>query len=252
MVNAPLEQVPLFVRRGAIIPMAKQKDFTLQSPDDSLTIEIWPHEESEYILYEDDGVSLNYLSGSYSTTGISVSAKNGNITIRKESSDGRFTGEPQHRFYSFKINNILTKPDSVTLDGMIYPESSSGWQHENEILYVSQELKPKETAIFKIWNTSIGEGTVKNLPEESSSPYSYFSSTIFPFEISKGSEANLFIYNTNGLLLSTLRSAWTSAGEYSLFWDGRDEFGNSLQNCVYIYKFAILGKSLTKKLLLAQ
>lgn len=68
--------------------------------------------------------------------------------------------------------------------------------------------------------------------------------------MSNSGEANLFIYITDGELLRTLRSAWTSAGKYSLFWDGRDESGNSLQNSVYVYKFNIRGESYTDKLLL--
>ncbi len=259
MIDALLDRIPLFVKRGAIIPTAKQKDFALQSPDDTLTIDRWPESESKYTLYEDDGASLSYQSEEFSTTKFNVSVKGKNILIHKEPSIGSYIGEPEEKFYSFKINGVLTKPDSIRLNGELFYESSSfelekigseGWWQENEILYINKNLKPKEEARFEVWNLIIGEGIVKKLQEESSLPHSYYSTATFPFEISNGGEANLFIYNTSGELLRTLRSAWTSPGNYSLFWDGRDEFGNSLQSGVYIYKFKIRGTSSTDKLLL--
>lgn len=259
IIYAPLERMPLFVKRGAIIPTTKQKNHVLQSPDDSLTIEIWPFEESEYTLYEDDGVSLSYQSDDYSTTKFSVSLKGNNIQIYKERSIGSFSGEPEKRFYSFKINNVLAKPDSIMLNGELYPESSStefdairaeGWWLYEEALYINKNLQPKEEAKFEVLNMKIGEGIVKNLLGEISLFNSYYSSATFPFEMSNSGEANLFIYNTAGELIRTLRSAWTSPGKYSIFWDGRDEFGNSLQNGVYIYIFNIQGKSSFDKLLL--
>ena len=80
--------MPLFVRKGAIIPTMKPKDHILQSPDDTMTVEIWPDVNNSYTLYEDDGLTLAYQTGGYSTTTFSSSLNNDLPTNRKGASEG--------------------------------------------------------------------------------------------------------------------------------------------------------------------
>ena len=70
----PLETVPLYVRAGAILPMAPpsvRTDDTLKGP---LTLKVFPdaNGEAHASLYEDDGHSLDYTRGSSARRDVSL------------------------------------------------------------------------------------------------------------------------------------------------------------------------------------
>ncbi len=54
-VHAPLDTLPLFVRGGAIVPMMQEARRIPQGRIDPLILEIYPHGDSAYLLYEDEG-----------------------------------------------------------------------------------------------------------------------------------------------------------------------------------------------------
>lgn len=65
--HAPLERMPLYVRAGAIIPMAPVMQYTNERPLDELRLRIWSG-DSQWTFYEDDGDSFDYKRGHYATT----------------------------------------------------------------------------------------------------------------------------------------------------------------------------------------
>src|SRR5262249_29250323 len=67
-VPAPLDQSPVFVKAGSIIPMGPDLQWVDEKPADPLTLDIYPAGTTSYTLYEDDGVSEGYLGGAYATT----------------------------------------------------------------------------------------------------------------------------------------------------------------------------------------
>ncbi len=67
LAQAPLERMPLYVRAGAIIPMAPVMQYVDERAIDQLTLRIWPG-TGEWTLYEDDGHSFEYKSGAWATT----------------------------------------------------------------------------------------------------------------------------------------------------------------------------------------
>jgi len=65
--SAPLEQIPLFLREGAIVPMAPKMQYAGEKPADPLTLHIYPGSSaSSYRLYDDDGSSYKYEQGEFS------------------------------------------------------------------------------------------------------------------------------------------------------------------------------------------
>jgi alpha-D-xyloside xylohydrolase len=55
--DVPLDKLPLYVRRGAIIPKMQRDRRIPEERIDPLIVEIWPNGQSSYILYEDEGVT---------------------------------------------------------------------------------------------------------------------------------------------------------------------------------------------------
>lgn len=63
--DAPLDRIPLFVREGAIIPMAQSACSTRFMDFSTLIIEIYAGPEGSFSLYEDDGLTRDYQNGAY-------------------------------------------------------------------------------------------------------------------------------------------------------------------------------------------
>ena len=62
---APLDRIPLFVRAGSIVPTGPAIQYTGQEPNPVLTLEVYTGANGTGSIYEDDGVSRQYLDGKY-------------------------------------------------------------------------------------------------------------------------------------------------------------------------------------------
>lgn len=66
-----LATMPIYVRAGAIIPFDPVRQYTSQPIDEPTIIKIYEGADGEFTLYEDDGISLDYLEGAYTLIKIS-------------------------------------------------------------------------------------------------------------------------------------------------------------------------------------
>jgi alpha-D-xyloside xylohydrolase len=64
---APLETMPLFVRAGSIIPLGPAIQFTGDQLDAPLELWVYPGQDGEFTLYEDEGDNYNYEQGHFAT-----------------------------------------------------------------------------------------------------------------------------------------------------------------------------------------
>nr|HPR59354.1 glycoside hydrolase family 31 protein [Prolixibacteraceae bacterium] len=65
-VDAPIDQIPLFVKAGSIVPMGPVVQYSDQDSNETLEICIYEGANGEFILYEDEGDNYNYEDGKYS------------------------------------------------------------------------------------------------------------------------------------------------------------------------------------------
>lgn len=59
------DSLPVYVRGGAIVPMAPLTQNTMQKPDGPLLLEVYPGKDCHGSLYVDDGISFAYRSQGY-------------------------------------------------------------------------------------------------------------------------------------------------------------------------------------------
>jgi alpha-glucosidase len=90
LAQAPLERMPLYVRAGAIIPMAPVMQYVDERPLDQLTLRIWQG-AGEFTLYEDDGHTFEYKTGASSTTTYRVHSEGQQIIVEIEAREGGWT-----------------------------------------------------------------------------------------------------------------------------------------------------------------
>ncbi|MEO7278245.1 MAG: TIM-barrel domain-containing protein [Sphingomicrobium sp.] len=63
---APYERMPLFVRAGSIVPTGPAIQHTGNNSRSPLTVTVYTGADGQFSLYEDDGVSRQYLNAGYS------------------------------------------------------------------------------------------------------------------------------------------------------------------------------------------
>ena len=119
-VDAPLEIVPMFVRAGAIIPMAPEMKYVGEKPADPITFTIYPDERgsASTALYEDDGTSPAYERGGFSRTKIDVKRAANAFVVKIGAREGDYN--PGARKFTFLIKSATTsKTVTVADDGRV-------------------------------------------------------------------------------------------------------------------------------------
>ncbi|MDR1981782.1 MAG: DUF5110 domain-containing protein [Tannerellaceae bacterium] len=111
---APLWKLPVFVKGGAIIPLAHPHNNVSEMDKGIRIYEIYPYGRSAFTEYDDDGVSEEYRSGKGVTTLITsdVDPKN-NLTVMIDPSKGDFEGFVKEKATEFRIN-VTEKPGKVS------------------------------------------------------------------------------------------------------------------------------------------
>jgi alpha-D-xyloside xylohydrolase len=97
MADAPLSQMPLYVRAGSILPMGPMIQYATQSID-PLEIRVYEGQDATFTLYEDEGDTYDYESGKYSTIKFSWSESAKQLTIGAP--EGSYPGMPTTRTFS--------------------------------------------------------------------------------------------------------------------------------------------------------
>lgn len=115
-VPAPIGQIPLLVRQGAIIPEREYASSIEKGTNDKLTINVYTGADRSFRLIEDDGLSNDYLSGIFALTEItSRSAKNSLIVVVSPVRGG-YEGMTQGRSINLVVH-CSARPSGVKING---------------------------------------------------------------------------------------------------------------------------------------
>ncbi|MDC7675945.1 glycoside hydrolase family 31 protein [Asticcacaulis machinosus] len=111
-VDAPLDQIPLFVKSGAIVPFGPVMQYVDEKPDAPITINVYTGANGSYSLYEDDGVTNAYIKGQFSRIPFAYNDKTGELTIGARS--GEYKGMVTNR--TFKVRFITEGGKTTDFD----------------------------------------------------------------------------------------------------------------------------------------
>lgn len=100
-VNAPLNQIPLFVKAGSIIPFGPLVQSTNEKKWDKLEIRIYEGADGNFTLYEDEGDNYNYEKGAYSQ--IKFEWKNAQKQLAVSDLKGQFKGMLKERTFNIVL-----------------------------------------------------------------------------------------------------------------------------------------------------
>ncbi len=104
-----LETMPILVKAGAIIPTDPVRQYVSEKVEGDLTFRIYTGSDGEYTLYEDDGISNDYLKGTnYNVIHLIWNDETRNLTI--EPVVMSMSGNSQRKF------KAITLPDEKTYE----------------------------------------------------------------------------------------------------------------------------------------
>jgi len=142
----------LFIKGGAIIPYQKTMQFIGEFPLDTLLLKVFPHGESSYTLYEDDGVTFDYEKKKIAHTTFDCNDTDKEIEFTLLPCQGSYSGMPNSRLYQLEIY-IPYKPSQVIINGT----RIENWNYDSSgkvILSINQKQFQEKQVIRILKNIS--------------------------------------------------------------------------------------------------
>jgi hypothetical protein len=133
-----LDEVPVFVRAGAVVPMNPPSVKKLQDMDNgAVVLRQFPGGAAHTRLYTDAGNSEGYRHGEYAFTAIDGQRDAHAATLTVGPRQGRYPGMPQNKQFTIELPDAGL-PASVTVDGQRYTRSDDAhpghWQYDGDSL----------------------------------------------------------------------------------------------------------------------
>ena len=98
IVDAPYEQIPVFVREGAIIPFGPEMEWSDEKPAELINLYVYAGQNGTFQLYEDEGTNYNYEKGKYAT--IDITYDDSMKTVTFGARKGSFPGMLKNRRFN--------------------------------------------------------------------------------------------------------------------------------------------------------
>lgn len=138
-----LDEYPVYVRAGAILPMYGDTVKNLNANDEEILLTLFPGGSGEFSLYEDNGDDKRYAA-EFARTHLK-SVRNGNLlTVTVGKRTGAYCGMPAERKFSVKVL-ASAAPVSVTVDG-----AKADWTYLGEEFALVVEIPRTDCAAEKV------------------------------------------------------------------------------------------------------
>ena len=138
-----LDEYPVYVRAGAILPMYGDTVKNLNANDEEILLTLFPGGSGEFSLYEDNGDDKRYAA-EFARTHLK-SVRDGNLlTVTVGKRTGAYRGMPAERKFSVKVL-ASAAPASVTVDG-----AKADWTYLGEEFALVVEIPRTDCAAEKV------------------------------------------------------------------------------------------------------
>jgi len=128
-----VEEVPVFVRKGTVIPLQGKASRLRPGSYKKLVLEVFPGADFAGSLYEDDGVSQEYLDGKFARIHYSLKTKGESFSVSVGKAQGSFKGFLKSRSLEVRVF-LAAPPKSVKAGGKALAWSrklsGEGWTYD--------------------------------------------------------------------------------------------------------------------------
>jgi alpha-glucosidase (family GH31 glycosyl hydrolase) len=146
-----IDQIPVYVKQGSIVPMQPEMSYTGEKPVDPLIVNVWPlasGQTTSYSLYEDNGVAEQYQHGVFTHMPIKATQTGDSLRVEIGPVEGSFAGMLKSRGYKLQLPADWP-PASVTVDGVAVkqagPTGKRGWSFEGNTLTTMIPVESRST-----------------------------------------------------------------------------------------------------------
>ncbi len=146
-----ISEIPAYVKAGAIVPMQPPMLYTGEKRVDPLILNVWPltpGATSNYSVYEDSGVSVEYQRGVFARTPIKAQQTGDALRVEIGPVEGSYPGMMKTRSYELRLPADWP-PASVVVDGKPVPQGGVGkvgWKFEGNTLTTIIPVASSSTA----------------------------------------------------------------------------------------------------------
>jgi len=121
-----LEEMPLYVRAGAILPMQPVVQYTGETPNGPLQLRVYPGNDCRGSIYQDDGHTFAYQKGEILRVNYSCKVSAGSVTVTSSVDKRAF--QPSWKSADVTIYGAAVAPTEVRVgDGVIHD-----WQYDGQ------------------------------------------------------------------------------------------------------------------------
>ncbi|HEY3784336.1 MAG TPA: TIM-barrel domain-containing protein [Steroidobacteraceae bacterium] len=144
-----VDDTPVFVREGALIPEQPVSDYSDARPLNTLILNIFGSGEGSFDLYEDDGLSMNFDKGAYAVTALRyATGPDGAHHLKIGPAVGSFQGQVQERAYELHIH-ASEKPAAVSVSGR--PVEVTSWDPARAVAVVQLDKRSIRERVDVSW-----------------------------------------------------------------------------------------------------
>ena len=144
-IRPALDQVPLFVRAGAILPMQPVIQSTSETPVGPLELRVYPGDDCHGSLYQDDGHTFGYVKGEFLRVNYSCSAASDSVTVSSKTESAGY--RPWWKDVDLKVFGVESSPKEVRVDGKL----TSDWSYDGTGKVVLIHVKDASPS----WNAAL-------------------------------------------------------------------------------------------------
>jgi alpha-glucosidase len=139
-----LDEIPLYARAGAIVPMQRPGGKASNPIADPLVLTVVPGADGALSLYEDDGETRAYERSAFARTPVTSVWHGDTLTVRIGPVEGSWEGMPATRGWEVRVPGVWP-PQRVELAGAAVPQrgagaAGTGWHYEGEQLALVVEV----------------------------------------------------------------------------------------------------------------
>jgi alpha-glucosidase (family GH31 glycosyl hydrolase) len=147
VVAAPLEQIPVLIKQGSIIPRRAYASSIEKGSNETLTLEVFGGANGKFTLIEDDGTSNDYLKGIYASTKIDFSSGSKEEKLRIHAVEGRYKDMLSERKWNLELHSER-KPSKVSVNNTSVKFSYD--KEHSKIIVSTGNLSINKNVIFTI------------------------------------------------------------------------------------------------------
>lgn len=139
-----VDEIPVFVRDGALIPEQAVSEYSDAKPPDPLIINVYGSAAGRFDLYEDDGISLGYQKGDYALTPLVYNTtRDGVHHLTIDATKGSYAGQEPGRAYILRLHGV-DKAISVSAAGQeLGPGTYDATQSMSEVGLPKRSIRDK-------------------------------------------------------------------------------------------------------------